>query len=253
MLLYIFSKNRACQLENLLAGLSDLFYQPHDIEVLYTCDEEYEEGYEILKREYPIKWTRQTNATKQFLSSICLHDIVGIFTDDCHFFRIADGPITVENVGSFSLRLGFNTIVQDHWENTYQPYLNHYIDEGDTIRWPTYNFKPTDNYGYTFGLDGVFYSSWILQKLIDFEFNNPPELETKLFSKRHLVNPWIRSFKQSCVVNVPLTSSNSGFTRSMNVDQGWLNKEFVSGKRLRYDRQSIVGAHQNLAWELWAA
>lgn len=57
----IFSKNRGCQLELALRSLT--------ITVLYTCDPQFEEGYELVRSMYPsVDFVREGNFKDQLLS-----------------------------------------------------------------------------------------------------------------------------------------------------------------------------------------
>lgn len=249
-LIYIWSRDRACQLETLLYSIdqNDIDWP---IEVLYSwSNDKYLTGYKVLRDIYPeVKWSPKSDGKSQLLSSIKENDYFTIVTDDCWFFNKPTN-VNLDDVFTFSLRLGLNTIVQDHFAKTYQPILIDYIDENETIKWSIVNKHPLHNYGYPFSMDGHIYrSSDLIPLLESINFTKPSELEGNLLQFRPYINPFIRANRHSSLVNIPITNMSQQ-TKTIGIENSFLNTEFLNDRRLRYKSESIVGAHQNLEWEL---
>lgn len=242
-----------------------------NINVLYTySQEEYQRGFQRLSElfeYYGLNKNPNPFATfiyhksgefKKTLIDILSdqrYNHVCFATDDSLIFREAEYELIeerMEDVSCFSLRYGLNTVMQSHMENRYQPPLSTYTDEEETISWDFHDYHPFNNYGYPFGLDfHVYHREEFVNLCKRIEFDRPTELETNLLQFRDIIKPKIRSFKESCAVNVPL-SNMTGATASMEVDVKFLNDEYLSGKRLSYiyNPEDIIGSHQNLEWEI---
>lgn len=254
-LLYIWSKDRPAQLECFLDscdrnGVLDEFMY----EVLYTySDNSFKAGYELVMKDWGrANFTLEENPKEQFLSSLSKSENICLATDDT--FVHSKLPTTVcdklEDVGVFSLRLGLNTIIQDWSIESYQPILSNYEDEGQTIRWNFSSYPVAGlNWGYPFSIDMHLFKSKVLKALCeDINFRHPPLLESGLVYKRDKINQHIRAFKHSVAVNVPITTAG-GSTTTQGLCLKDLNDKFLSGQKLRYKKQDIIGAHQILEIE----
>ncbi len=133
--------------------------------------------------------------------------------------------------------------------------LHHYIDEGNTISWNFTKYHPHDNYGYVFGLDMHLYRRDKFLNLIQsIPWNNTNELETGLFHCKNKVLPFIRSFKHSVAVNVPVNNMSgatiAGKYYAYSVES--LNELFLQGKRISLtslDNVIIAGSHQEIKYK----
>lgn len=253
-LIYIWSKDRAMQLEALLHSMKNTYLlEEFDIEILYKYSDPYfRNGYEMLRHDYDIKWTVQDDAKEQFISSAKQYKYICICTDDTWIHRQPDCTILdkMDDISVFSLRLGLNTIVQNHFTNEYQPILKNYQDEGKTISWNFSSIHPYFNYGYPFSMDMHVYKSEELVPLLEqIQFSRPPELEGNLLQFRSSISQRMRSFRESCAVNIPLNCM-SGNTQSINKSLSDMNHMFLQEYRLRYNSDIIIGCHQNVGYTI---
>jgi hypothetical protein len=192
---------------------------------------------------------------QQALDIIRDYKYFSISTDDNIMF--APLPVSFEelmdDVFCFSMRLGFNTVVQNHFADTFQPGITSkpFEHERHTIKWNFRDHNPHDNYGYPMSLDFHFFHTKVMMGMMkSIDFDKPSNLEAGLVPFAQSVpNPYMRSFKHSVVVNVPITNM-TGATQSTGVSLVDLNTTFLEGKTLRFDEEQIVGCHQNLNWNL---
>lgn len=258
--LVIVSKDRPCQASSLLESIDVFCKDVFNINVLYvSSSKEFSEGFEVLKADFPqANYIEHKNGEfKENLLSIYSSDLehVAFSTEDTLIYRDNNFGLIeerMEDVSVFSIRYGLNTVMQHEFENRYQPPLSDYNDEGETISWLFERYHPLNNYGFPMGLDMHVYHRDEFSNLCRMiDFDRPTELETGLFKLRHMIKPKIRSFKQSSAVNIPL-SNLTGVTLSMETDTEFLNREYLSGKRLSYiyDKDQIIGCHQILGWTL---
>jgi hypothetical protein len=253
--LIIWSKNRAAQLDFLLNSINRYWDDntEREINVIYKSDNDnYERGYEKCKELNKINYIKEVNLSNQTKDLLSKYKYCMVSTDDSVFIPNTEFwfyETFMNGVDVFSARYGFNTIVQDPFNNTIQPQLTKYNDEGETISWDTRLHHPNSNFGYIFGFDGHIYRTQVLLNLIqDLEFKTINELESYLFNNcRDKINPYIRSFKHSRLVNLPVNNT-SGITQTDNNNPLLeTNQKFLEGKRFRFDeveKTKIVGCHQ---------
>ncbi len=154
----------------------------------------------------------------------------------------------MRGVDVFSLRLGFNTTIQDPFTQIIQPALTKFVDEGNTISWDTRNYHPLNNYGFIFGHDLHVYNQRYADIVDDAVFKKANDLESWLvYNGRDRINPYIRSFKESVAINIP-GNNTSGVTQTDNsLPLEETNKKFLEGKRFNLEdvlKEKIVGCHQ---------
>ena len=174
--LLVWSKDRACQLDCLLRSLPKDFFG-HVTLIYKTSDDKFDAGYNLVKKNHPnvIFW-KEGEKSLADLTTLFLNNEadqgskIALSTDDTVIFK--EPPMTAEEVEktftletvTFSLRYGFNTIVQDCHQGTYQPSLNVYQDNGKYISWNADHYHPFNNYGYQFGLDLHVYDGRLFAK-----------------------------------------------------------------------------------------
>ncbi len=251
--LLIWSYNRSAQLDLLLSSIERFSPCTFDIFALYKAKgNEFAAGYEICQRYHPdVNWVDEYDFNAQTKEILSYRDYFGVSTDDTVVYK----PFTLQvedmrNIDIFSLRYGFNTTVQDPFTQIIQPALTRYTDEGNTICWDSRFYHPLNNYGFQFGHDLHVYSKKYRELIADVPFKKANELESWLFNNcRDKVNPFIRSFRTSVAVNLPLNNT-SGYTETLNLNPlEYNNQNFLNGKRFRMDEilnTKIVGCHQNL-------
>ncbi len=248
--LLIWSYNRSAQLDLLLSSLERFCPSQFNTYVLYKAEgSEFTAGYELCKEYHTkVNFVKETNFCGQTKELLALTKYTAVSTDD----TVATAEFTIkeeymQNVDVFSLRLGFNSTIQDPFSGKRQPALNRFVDEGETIVWDTRNYHPLTNYGFIAGHDLVIYGQKYKDLVSSLSFKKANELETKLFHIRDQFCPYIRSFKKSVGVNIPGNNS-SGITETDNsLPFEVINRKFVSGKRFRFKEileMDVVGCHQ---------
>jgi hypothetical protein len=253
--LIIWSKDRACQLELLLRSIHENAQNTFErIWVIkkYTTAQ-FKEGYDRLN--FNVDFVSETSgfeADTRRIIGLTSSDSLCFSTDDNIIYRPVQEFPDVKYGECFSLRLGYNTVVQDHNKASLQPPLNQVIERDGQLEWNPDKYHPLSNYGYPWALDFHVYSTRQLQDTVKrFSFKNTNELESGLFKYRNEITT-MKSFTHSCAVNWPLNCL-SGYTQSDNISNEWLNEQFLNGKRLSLDyiaSQRIIGAHQSfdLKW-----
>jgi len=251
--LYIFSKNRAGQIDALLCSLVQYEYiKDYDIEVLYTFDDKYKDSYTTLINSWPeIKFTLETDLRQQFIDTVEKYEYICTSTDDQWWFQPSDINAVeraLEESFCFSYRYGLNTVLQDPFNNIYQTRL--YAEQKDGyIKWNFLEYPPLYNYGFPLAIDAhVYKSNRLLPLLKQIDFKNPTQLESNLFQFRNSIFPYITSFNESVSVNVPLNNM-SGATEHMGIEEE-IYEGYIAGKRLQYYRNNINASHQRLNWTL---
>ena len=263
--LIVWSKDRAAQLHLLLESIEKNMTDKFITSVIFTYSSDYfKKGYERLREEFPgprylFHLEQDLRSDTMELISDKTYDNIAFSTDDTVIYKDANAfkeSLMDSSIGTFSLRLGLNTLMQDCHAGIYQPPLNIYQEDGDTITWPFNMYHPNSNYGYVFGLDMHVYNRELMYGLTRYmPFKSTNELETGLFYKKLCIPQNIRSFKHSVAVNIP-TNNISGITRhgetyEFTLDE--LNQEYLDGKTISLTKimeQTIIGCHQELPLEL---
>jgi len=265
--LIIWSKDRAPQLHLLLESIERFAPDTFRPSILYAFShEKYQAGYEILKGQFPDVGFflegdkhRLGNWTKECIK--WNYEQVAFSTDDTvlfsHILPFNEWKHLIsDDIVSFSLRYGFNTIVQNYHTGELQPPIQMYDKDGQgAISWFFSHYHPLHNYGYPFGLDMHIYRRELLLILLkNEEFKTTNELETLLFNKKSQSPQRLRSFATSKAVNIPVNNL-SGITLSgkdFDCPMDYLNDEYLLGKRINLQKiveTDIRGSHQEIALE----
>jgi hypothetical protein len=255
----IFSKNRACQLDLLLRNIRFLtLINPslYNINVLYTHDEDHKSSYEVCQHEH----IKRVNFIKEvdFVSQVkeLLYDSICLLTDDTSFFRKFNLPFVVPENECFSWRLGYNTVVQDHFNQTFQPLLIPDSYSDNLISWNPNNYPNWCNWGYPFSFDGHVYSSkTLLDILKDKDFKNTNEIEGILHSQRDKIKKITSNIHSSCV-NIPCNnlSGLTGFGSKYEYSMSFLKNKFDQGFRIKPIQESkvpIMACHQEFEFSFY--
>jgi len=257
----IFSKDRAAQLACLLQSMGRFKYSNNlNISVLYkTSHEDYQVAYDRVVSENGFDFVKENNFYNDTLSIInnTKEEYIALSTDDTFLFRdfCLDGILdeVMKKCDVFSLRYGYNTIVQDIHAKTYQPGLRRPVElhEGKILQWRWTDYDPLHNYGYPFGLDmHIFKTRQLLALLSTFQWSNTNQMESGLFHLKYKISPYISSFSQSVAVNIPINSISgvtlAGQYYSYSVED--LNRAFLDGYKITYDfkPEDIKGCHQEV-------
>ena len=171
---------------------------------------------------------------------------VAFFTDSTAIYKLSPlvGHEFLTKVRTdravFSLRLGYNTLIQNCHTGEIQAPLHMCVDEDQTISWNFNHHHPLTNYGYPFSIDGHIYSSDLMRNLIShFRFNSVNELESNLFHFKHRIPQSIRSFKHSIAVSI--------FNNQFTTEQ--LNALYLIGSRISLAdimTHQVMGCHQEI-------
>ena len=270
---FIFSKDRACQLRLLLESFSvncpNLF---RPLVLFKASSPKFQAGYDLLSREkmcekLDVKWIPERKSLYDHFLQVLdyVHnrgDIFAIFTDDCVFYRKCDVPavqITTEGmldkVFCHSFRLGLNTQRQDYVRNTWQEPLRPSEIEycPPFVRWQWKLRDKDTNYGYVSGQDGCTYrASDYLDLVKDWNFGTFRNLEGSLSNARRdqIKRPYLSSFAQSCVINIPTNSVQADPTLSgtkFHCDIETLNDKYLDGEVIdlkAFDFSNVLGCHE---------
>jgi hypothetical protein len=214
-----------------------------------------------LVEDYPeVDWIRELKSIQghtKFAVNEHNEELVSFATDDCVFFREVNKfqllkALPEQNNQVFSLRLGYNTIMQNVHTGQTQPPLNIKVEHENHLSWPLAFYHPHDNYGYPFGLDLHVFRKTLIKPILDeIEFRSTNELESQLTTKyRHRVDE-MRSFKHSVAVNIPINTV-TGVTRAGEfhaVSKEELNQRFLDGWKIdlaEIAKHKIIGCHQEI-------
>lgn len=261
----IFSKDRACQLALLLEsieklGWRDSFY----VKIIYLAsNSQYEAGYKQCSLDNPwAGFLAQRASLQQDLNIAMLTkrhtDFTCLSTDDMSFYRQSDGSLLstlyspeFNHRCTFSLRLGYNTIIQDYHLQSKQPALHKHICNNNILRWSPQDYNAYANYGYPLAVDThIFHNNTLGTLANQFAWKTTNELESGLQRYRNeITEMW--AYQHSVAVNIPMNSI-SGVTRAGEkypYSTELLNENYLAGKRLDLSTilaEDIVGCHQEI-------
>lgn len=260
----IFSKDRACQLDMLLKSLKrhvldfKCFHRPdyYTTTVLYKETEEYKAAYDKLRaapEHNRVKFVKESNFRDDSLALLDIHKYTCLLTDDSLFFKDAEHIILPNDDETFSFRLGYNTMIQDHTSNTAQPVLKPDGMHEDFIFWNPAKYPNYCNFGYPYSFDGHIYTSArLLKNLKDVQYRSTNDMEGILNNCRSDIKK-VTSFTHSRLVNIPCNNI-SGLTRAgvfHSYTMKELNDFFMSGASvmMKYGTP-IIGCHQEVEFEV---
>lgn len=261
--LVIFSKDRACQLDLLLRSIYKLGWheviQPWVIYAASTPD--YYKAYSQCFIESPFvePYYQPLEINLQLITKSLMRGFTGFTgfsTDDMVFFRKPEKNLLeilndLPANGCFSLRLGYNTVIQDYHRQSRQPALNLHVVQDGVLKWNPHHYPAYANYGYPLALDThIFHTAKIRDLANKFAWKSTNELESGLQAYRHEVTEmW--SYQHSVSVNIP-ANNMSGITKAgekytYGVDE--LNKRYLAGERINLSTilaENVVGCHQEM-------
>jgi hypothetical protein len=258
--LIIFSKDRAAQLDLLLASLdknsNGLIDETNAL--LRASHDSFAEGYKtVTKRKYQDRnfwpwWQYDTTDFKMFTLSMIesgKQDFVAFAVDDNILYRKLEftsdqlkALFARKSLMCLSLRLGGNCIIQDIYTGTPAVFPQQEIDyQRPFYIWDYRTAPPDQNFGYPLSLDfHIFRKSELLEWVRKTEFKCPNTLEAHLQQRlRETVPTEMASLLQSAVVNSPsnrvqdVFQNNAGKFCPASAES--LNTEFLKGRRLNLD------------------
>jgi len=262
--LIIFSKNRACQLKLLLDSVklnsNGLF---DDIVVVYKFSQEYQKGYDILKREHnDVKFNFDyefKTDTMKFISES--NEFTTLMVDDAVLFR----PITEskENILNkidsdsicFSLRLGTNCNYS-HPANLSYTLGEHEIN-GEFMSFD-YTKQQAGDLSYPLSTDGHIYKTKVLHMMLEqLSFYNPNTMEAALqrFVMLKAIPKKVHCFTQSKLVSIPANLVNTTFQNRHGLEhfmsEEELEQKYVAGESIdlsALDFSEVNGPHKEIKY-----
>ena len=232
----IFSKNRAMQLDCCLHSFFDNCAEKVDISVLYTnTTEEHENSYKILQKTYEnVVFLREKSFKSDLLSILCNKMYVLFVVDDAIFttsFSL-EKIINTLNIHSktigFSLRLGTNT--KYNYPHDSLQIIPRYslFDDIMVYQWTTANL----DFAYSVELSSSIYKIVDLLPLLEqVPFVGPNDLEWMFYiNLGYFANfkPLLACFEKSVCFCDPINK-----VQSVNENRVWQNKKYFSDELLK--------------------
>lgn len=263
----ILSKDRAAQLHLCLESLSNGLHIFDTISVLYhASNDSFEAGYEQVRKQY-FQNVRLIEQEVYYDNIIELinggHSLTAFFTDDDILFR----PIPVsrnniedlfddnEPLGTLSLRLGLNTVIQDPYIGSEAvPPSSGFHHFGKFIAWRWEDCPSYGNFGYPLSVDGhIFRTNELKKILLECKFNDPNQQEVAMQHNMKMLPPIMTSFEHNVLVNTPLNRvqgtclNRAGEKHGQSAED--MNTRYLNGEKLDFgsiDFSNIRGCHQEL-------
>jgi hypothetical protein len=218
----IFSKNRACQLELLLRTLD------FPATIIYTCDPEYQAGYDILFREHPsYTYVKETDFRKQFLELVggAKEYILFLVDDDIQLIPTPDVLPEFEEFKRspelicLSLRLS--------------PFLRGApVMENKRWNWR----KLRRSWGYPMSLSAhIFRTADIFPILQAHEFDIPNDVEV-VFRSYPPDKDIMYCVDEPFFVNIPANQVQTKYPfKDLHITTRFLEDQYLAGKRISFE------------------
>lgn len=251
VVIVIFSKNRALQLDLCLNGLYkaviDVEISP--IKIIYKVDELHKNSYETLKYEHPFpEWLEETDFQQNVLDALKDKTHILFVTDDtifCNYFSINQviGQLNKrDNVLGFSLRLSLSTNYC-YPLNTYQaiPYIEETIDDMFMYYWP----EAIWDFAYPLELSSSIYRTSDILNIIKYQsFENPNDLENLMWrcaGSFSYFEPMMMCYRESKAFANPLNRIQTvALDNRYNGNDKYLAenmlKKYLDGYRVDYNK-----------------
>lgn len=268
----IFSKDRPLQLDLTLNSIKKNLEQCSDAVVIYKAAPEFEQAYEILKKEHDnIMFVKQD---VYLLDSIFkwkheYKNYITFFTDDNIVYR--KSMLTRERLANLdlgiasciSLRLGVNTNKRDYGDGILRPdNVPVFTLVDGLLSWNRLSIPPGGYWAYPLSVDGHIFPYERLMAMLN-TMNNWPEVYGSLQTPNKFeallqrfffeIPPFMLCEKYSCVVNSPNNRVQAEYANASGLQFSYspdvLNELFLKGKRINLDKldfSGIVCPHQEL-------
>lgn len=219
----IFSKNRACQLELLLRSLN------LPATVLYTYNQDFKSGYEMLIKMYgDVRFLLETDFKAQLIECMraCLEEYVMFLVDDDVMIEPFDKHCSEfeefkrnQDIICLSLRLA------PHYQGA--PAFKGNIWEWRGLK---------HDWGYPMSVSAhIFRKQDILQIMLAGSFNTPNDLEV-LLRKNPPNKPLMICVNKPNIINIPANLVQTKYAlnrfKSMGISVEGLNEKFLNGQRI---------------------
>jgi hypothetical protein len=240
----IFSKDRACQLDLLLRSIKDNFKELKKIIILYLpTDNEFEKGYEIVKKTYPdFEWIKESNFVKDTLDifNSFKNEFLVNFVDD----EIVIRKNSIKEALDFLRNQYFHCIslrMAPHINYCYTGNLSDEPPEFENVNnlymWDWRKAKTVNgDWNYPSCINSHIYKTEDFKKYISMiQFQHPNGLEANFNNIRQNFKPFNICFKKSKSVNIANNLIQNG-TNQHGLIPEWqvnnLNNQFLNGRRL---------------------
>lgn len=258
------SKDRTAQLDLLLYTIDRFAPQLEPVVLYKVSSEDYRAGYEKVKRLHSVEFREEGNFYDDFYNFLDgVTNEFGLFTDDCIIFKDT-GEISVEeNIWCFSLRLGYNTLVQNYVTGAQQRQMQPNYINSDRIVWEWKRYRHSENYGVPFSWDGCFYNKELFMSVLNGEkflkTDNQDAIPLQRiewwFNNMGIMPPLMSSYLDSRVVcqNINDTHGRSRAGVSFGISNEKLNKYFIEGKRIDFssmDFSDVNACHMEIPFNL---
>lgn len=260
----IFSKDRPSQLDLLLRSIDKYFPMAGKIYILYkSTNNKYLDGYNKLflsDKEGRYTFKKEISFAKDIKEALS-----GLLNE--YFLFLCDDDVFIDNVDmsgwpglldkeiAFSLRLskGHNychpadlkIIEPIFYKNETLP---------DLLFWDWTKCNPFGDYGYPFSLDGNIYNTeYMRNKIKDFYFPNPNQLEIDLDSHRDHNKPLMVCFEKSKLVGVPANRVSDFWVSDNNtigISAEEINKLWLDGIQIKMPKiDNPISCHINYLYQ----
>lgn len=263
--LIVFSRDRACQLDALLASLYESYSNepmPGSPTVLWTAsDDDFGIAYEMCIEDHRgwVDFVEESDFRADVEQLIPDEGLVCFFTDDDVLHRrvnLADAArvMEIESVIAFSLRLGVNTTHCYPLDQEQEcPACDPRSDGTMTWWWA----RAAGDYGYPMSVDGHVMRAADVHMLLGLEhYANPNEFEQLLAVGAGRIAdrcPLLASYQHSALTGIPANRVNQTHPNRFGVKHaisaGELNTRYLAGERIdlaALDFGNVVGAHQEI-------
>lgn len=243
--LFIFSKDRACQLDLLIRSKHDNFPIPdRNTWVLYkVSNDEYRRAYNILIAKYPqIHWVEEgtslLNQTRSIFSNLN-NPYILLSVDDNVFINpplyLAETMAEYaadQRICAFSIRMNphINYCQPANLRITIPPF----IKNDRFILWDWTKCDKRGDWGYPHPTDSHIYRSQYIKHLINtVNFHHSGSFESQINMMRDPSKPYLVAMKRSCMMSIPNNSTQAGWAnvtgndRSMSIES--LNTQYLNG------------------------
>lgn len=212
--LYIFSKNRAYQLDLLLESIGKYFQPACQITVQWTADKQYSDSYGVLAARYPrVRFVRETDFKNTFikeLSALKNPEIIFLVDDDLFIAPVTESEfsmlrhtwMTDKRMHSLSLRL--NPEVNYCYPARKEMKIPDFEEQnGLYITWDWTKSDPLTCWGYPMALDCHLYRRAEILHIVRFRhFRNCNQLESVMNCHRMADRPMMISYAQTKIYNI---------------------------------------------------
>jgi len=250
----IWSKDRACQLDLLLRSIKDNFDNYGNIFVRYDySNEDFKKGYEKIKNKIYclplifLKYKDLETDTKYIINKEFITKYMVAICDDDVFINHTNIDEIMkeykEDVCAISLRMSKN-ITWCYGTQKSSP-LPKFEPCGNFLKWKWTNSDPSTDWGYPSAVNiHIYRTDWYREVIKNLHFDTPNKLEYLFNTNRKIFKPYIISFNETKVLNIPVNqvqklSPTNPYGKKFAYTRKELNDKFLNGYAI--DTKNIYG------------